>query len=138
MLSTRITTAAVRSGILKQSAAALTGRYLTTLSTHHSIPTWATLDPNELGTVSTHNVQNVVGGHWQTEDEIANKLIIPNPLNRDGLPICTVPDTSAEELGPFIQSMESVSKSGVHNPLKAVDRYLMYGEISRKVRHDMI
>jgi len=92
------------------------------------------LDPNELGTVSTHNVLNVVGGQWQKDGDIAKKLIIPNPLNKDGLPICTVPDTSIDELGPFIQSMEAVSKSGVHNPLKAVERYLMYGEISRKVK----
>jgi len=100
---------------------------------HHNIPTWATLDPNELGTVSTHNVLNVVGGQWQKDGDIANKLIIPNPMNKDGLPICTVPDTRVDELGPFIQSMEAVSKSGVHNPLKSVERYLMYGEISRKV-----
>ena len=130
--------AAARSAVVQSTRStivpALTSRHLTTLSTHHNIPTWATLDPNELGTVSTHNVLNVVGGQWQKDGDIAKKLIIPNPLNKDGLPICTVPDTSIDELGPFIQSMEAVSKSGVHNPLKAVERYLMYGEISRKVK----
>ena len=144
MLSRRLVPSAVRAAAARsavmQSAKstiipALTSRYLTTLSTHHNIPTWATLDPNELGTVSTHNVLNVVGGQWQKDGDIANKLIIPNPMNKDGLPICTVPDTSIDELGPFVQSMEAVSKSGVHNPLKSVERYLMYGEISRKVRY---
>ena len=148
MLSQRLMPSAVRAAAVSQAARsavmqsdkfpiipALTSRYLTALSTHHNIPSWATLDPNELGTVSTHNVLNVVGGQWQKDGDIANKLIIPNPMNKDGLPICTVPDTSVDELGPFIQSMEAVSKSGVHNPLKSVERYLMYGEISRNVRY---
>lgn len=45
-----------------------------------------------------------------------------------------MPDTSVEELAPFVESLRGVPKSGVHNPLKNVERYLMYGEISRKVR----
>ena len=137
MLSTSsrmlITTPTVRA-VVRRTASAISSRYLTTLSTHHSVPTWATLDPNELGTVSTHTVLNAVGGSWQKDGDVAKKLIIPNPLNKGGLPICTVPDTSVEELGPFVWSMEGVGKSGVHNPLKNVERYLMYGEISRKVR----
>ena len=139
LMPSAVRAAAARSAVMQSAKStiipALTSRYLTTLSTHHNIPTWATLDPNELGTVSTHNVLNVVGGQWQKDGDIANKLIIPNPMNKDGLPICTVPDTSIDELGPFVQSMEAVSKSGVHNPLKSVERYLMYGEISRKVRN---
>ena len=55
-------------------------------------------------------------------------------MDEDAPHLFTVPDTSIGELDPFIQSMESVSKSGVHNPLKNVERYLMYGDISRKVR----
>lgn len=98
-----------------------------------SIPSWATLDPNKLGTESLpHHVGNIVGGKWQGMNEIEKKLIIPDPMKKNGFPLCTVADTSVEELGPFIKSMESVSKSGVHNPLKNVERYLMYGDISRK------
>lgn len=98
-----------------------------------SIPSWASLDPSKLGTESLpHHVGNIVGGTWQGRTEIENKLVIPNPMDKDSFPICTVADTSVDELGPFIKSMESVSKSGVHNPLKNVDRYLMYGDISRK------
>lgn len=96
------------------------------------LPVWATLDPNAVGTVETHNVLNIANGSWQKEGEIANRLIIPNPLHKSGLPICTVSDTQVDELGPFIDSMNQVPKSGVHNPLKNVERYLMYGEISRK------
>ena len=55
------------------------------------------------------------------------------------LSVCTIPDTQANELEPFIASLKSVPKSGVHNPLKNNERYLQFGEISRKVRrYDMI
>ena len=65
-------------------------------------------------------------------------MTIPNPLDRDAPPVCYVPDTAVEELGPFVESLRGVPKSGVHNPLKNVERYLMFGEISRKVRVECI
>lgn len=37
------------------------------------------------------------------------------------------------ELQPFLDSMAKVPKSGMHNPLRNVERYLNYGDISRKV-----
>ncbi|CAE7845705.1 ALDH12A1 [Symbiodinium sp. KB8] len=42
------------------------------------------------------------------------------------------PLTSVEELGPYIKSMKSCPKSGLHNPFKNVDRYLLYGDVSAK------
>jgi hypothetical protein len=54
-------------------------------------------------------------------------------MDRDAPAVCLVPDTQVEELKPFIKSLRGVPKSGVHNPLKNVERYLMFGEISRKV-----
>ena len=97
-----------------------------------TLPSWATLDPSTLGTSSTpHSVSNLVAGQWTTSSKT---LTIPNPMDRDAPPVCTVPDTSVEELRPFVESLSGVPKSGVHNPLKNVERYLMFGEISRKVR----
>ena len=98
------------------------------------IPSWATVDPHSLGSgPNPHNVSNIVAGNWQAQDKIKGKIYIPNPMNKDAPHLCTVPDTSIGELDPFVKSMENVSKSGVHNPLKNVERYLMYGDISRKV-----
>ena len=98
-----------------------------------AIPSWATLDPKSLGTTpSLHHVENIVSGYWNGKTK--KKIEIPNPLNKDAPGICTVPDTLVNELEPFVDSMKGVSKSGVHNPLKNVERYLMYGDISRKVR----
>lgn len=36
------------------------------------------------------------------------------------------------ELAPFVTSMSSCPKTGLHNPLKNVPRYLMLGDVSRK------
>ena len=105
---------------------------LRTMTSKQSIPRWATLDPDSLGVDSKpHHVLNIVGGKWS--DDTKNMMEIPNPMNKDSPPVCTIPDTTIDELGPFKESMKAVTKSGVHNPLKNVQRYLMYGEISRRV-----
>ena len=53
---------------------------------------------------------------------------IPDPLN--GEPFLKVPDTT--EYSEFINSLDSCPKSGLHNPLKNVERYLMLGEVCAK------
>ena len=98
-------------------------------------PSWATVDPDKLGDDSTpYFVANIVDGEWQ-QQWTKNKISIPNPIDKNSSPIFTIPDTSKEDLCPFVKSMEGVTKSGLHNPLKNVERYLMYGEVSRKVSH---
>ena len=94
-------------------------------------PSWATADPSTMG-VSTdiHAVSNLVAGKWA---DASSRMTIPDPMDRDAQPIFTIPDTQVEELGPFFESLRKVPKSGVHNPLKNPDRYVKYGEISRKV-----
>lgn len=95
------------------------------------IPKWATLDPEALGVNSNpHHVLNIVGGKW--DGNTKQSMDIPNPMDKDSPALCSIPDTNVDELGPFIESMKAVTKSGVHNPLKNVQRYLMYGEISRR------
>jgi len=118
---------------MRSSLAKLNGNTIRMLSTNLS---WATLDPNSLGEVATpHYVQNIVGGSWQPESSIQSKISVPHPMNKDSFPICHVADTSVDELAPFRESLKKVTKSGLHNPIKNVERYLMYGEISRKVRY---
>lgn len=55
---------------------------------------------------------------------------MPDPLNGD--PFIRSPDTSVEELPEFVESLKKVKKTGLHNPLHNVHRYVMYGEISYK------
>lgn len=95
-----------------------------------TLPSWATADPKAMGGDSVHGVQNLVGGRWTSQT--ANTMEIPHPLNKDAPPIFTIPNTQASELGPFFESLRKVPKSGLHNPLKNPERYVRYGEISRK------
>lgn len=97
-----------------------------------SLSSWATIDPKALGTTAAepYAVSNLVDGQW-TKDTKATMTII-HPLDKDAPPIFTIPDTQADEVQPFLDSLRKVPKSGVHNPLKRPERYLQYGEISRK------
>ena len=95
------------------------------------LPEWATADPRLMGTTEEpYTVSNLVNGNWV---KAKSTITIPHPMDCDAHPIFAIPDTTSEELGPFIESLKSVPKSGVHNPLKNPNRYVEYGEISRKV-----
>ena len=41
-----------------------------------------------------------------------------------------VSEVDSTEIEPYIQSLNNCPKSGLHNPLKNVERYLNYGNIS--------
>jgi len=77
-----------------------------------------------------HAVKNLVDGNWA--QNTAETISIPHPLDAGAPPIFTIPDTQISELGPFFESLRKVKKSGLHNPLKNPERYVQYGEISRK------
>ncbi len=97
-----------------------------------SVPSWATADPRAMGVDTTpHAVKNLVDGNWA--QNTAETISIPHPLDAGAPPIFTIPDTQISELGPFFESLRKVKKSGLHNPLKNPERYVQYGEISRKV-----
>ena len=97
-----------------------------------AVSAWATVDPAQLGeTMEPYAVSNIVNGHWCGA---AKRMNIIHPMDKNKHDIFSIPDTQVNELEPFIQSLRSVPKSGVHNPLKNNDRYVQYGEISRKVR----
>ena len=61
---------------------------------------------------------------------------MPDPLN--GEPFTLVPDTQGDaELKPFSDSLRAVPKSGLHNPLKHPERYVLYGAVCAKVAEEM-
>jgi 1-pyrroline-5-carboxylate dehydrogenase len=101
-----------------------------------SIPSWATYDPYNAGDVAEpYAVRNLVGGHWTTTK---STMEIIHPLDKDKHPIFTICDTQQDEVGPFIDSLRKCTKSGMHNPLKNPDRYLKFGDISRKAGHALM
>jgi 1-pyrroline-5-carboxylate dehydrogenase len=73
-------------------------------------------------------VKNYVQGSWTAT---RRTLSIPNPLT--GRPLYQVCDTSFEELTPYINEMRGVPHYGLHNPFHQKERYLLYGQISKRL-----
>jgi 1-pyrroline-5-carboxylate dehydrogenase len=88
---------------------------------------FATVSPAKLSGSTPAKCFNHVQGEWVST---AEEEIIPDPLT--GEPFISLPATSREELAPFIASLRSCPKSGLHNPLKNQERYLLYGDVSAK------
>lgn len=58
-------------------------------------------------------------------------MIILDPLNGD--PFIRVPNQlTEEELTEFQISVNKCPKSGLHNPLKNPERYLLYGDVCHR------
>ena len=80
----------------------------------------------------TKILQNLVKGKWckaKKYSEIINVV--------DGKINYKVPDTSISEISPFIKSIQSVSKSGLHNPFKNPERYQMLGDVCFRTAHSL-
>lgn len=88
---------------------------------------FATLDPNNLTAANPGEFYNLVGGQWRSTH--ASETVI-DPLNGDAF--LKGPNTSSQELRPFIDSLQQCTKSGLHNPLKNPERYLQYGSVSAR------
>lgn len=73
-----------------------------------------------------------MNGEWH---RTAADKTIPDPLN--GEPFISYPDIKPEETQPFIDSLRAVPKTGLHNPLKNPERYLLYGAISARMAEEM-
>ncbi|BBN13896.1 hypothetical protein MPTK1_6g07270 [Marchantia polymorpha subsp. ruderalis] len=89
---------------------------------------FASVHPNEISGQHPADVKNLVGGKWSGSSKFDTLV---DPLN--GQNFIKVPNTSQSEVQPFIASLQSCPKSGLHNPLKNLERYLLYGDVSAKV-----
>lgn len=87
---------------------------------------FATVDPKNLS-VNSQGF-NLVNGEWKTTEK---KKIIVDPMT--GEQMLSQPDTQLTEADAFIESLRQCPKSGLHNPFKNKERYLMLGEVCRKV-----
>jgi len=92
--------------------------------------TFATCDPNTMSGTRPAYVSSLVGGKW-VGGNTAELFEIPDPL-QDGHSFIKIGLVTEEGLEPFIQSLRECPKSGLHNPLKNVERYLLYGQLSAK------
>jgi len=95
-------------------------------------PTWATVNPETLSGANPAKLQNLCAGQWVDTKEYID---IPDPLN--GEAFIQMPNTKGNEMEPFVASAAAVGKTGLHNPLKNTERYVMYGEIFHQVGHEL-
>jgi len=88
---------------------------------------WATIDPTNLlpRGGAPHTQHNLLGGQWVPA---ARYETVIDPLV--GGPMLRVPATSPAEADAFGKSMQQCGKSGLHNPFRAPERYLMLGKVS--------
>ncbi|KAL5544405.1 hypothetical protein UlMin_008189 [Ulmus minor] len=94
-----------------------------------SIP-FATLEAEEISGSQPAEVHNLVQGKWAKS---TNWNTIVDPLN--GEPFIKVAEIDETGIQPFVESLSSCPKHGLHNPFKKPERYLLYGEISAKAAH---
>ena len=80
----------------------------------------------------TKILKNLVNGKWYKTKKYAE---IYNVLN--GRLNYKVPETSINEISPFIKSIQSVPKSGRHNSFKNPERYKMLGDICFRTAHTL-
>nr|QCI61343.1 Aldehyde dehydrogenase [Crocus sativus] len=93
----------------------------------HSL-SFATVDAEEVSGSSPAEVKNLVQGNWKAS-ECWNTIV--DPLNGD--PFIRVAEVEEADIKPFVESLSNCPKYGLHNPLRAQERYLMFGDISAKV-----
>eukprot|EP00123_Amoebidium_parasiticum_P012803 comp21588_c0_seq1/m.30186 comp21588_c0_seq1/g.30186 ORF comp21588_c0_seq1/g.30186 comp21588_c0_seq1/m.30186 type:complete len:534 (-) comp21588_c0_seq1:700-2301(-) len=93
---------------------------------------WATVDPYTISGKNPAQLYNLVNGEWCLTKE---STTIVDPMNGEGFII--MPETRVDELEPFVKSLNSCPKSGLHNAFKNPDRYVMYGAISAKMAAEL-
>lgn len=89
-----------------------------------SLPVFATLDPFDGMTPDAPGVlRNLLDGQWVDGGGFRDD--IPDPLN--GGEFLRVPDTT--DIGPFVERLRGCPKTGLHNPWKNPQRYVMLGQV---------
>ncbi len=88
------------------------------------MPEFATVDPwNEMSGAVPGRVQNLLAGRWLDGDATRDDIV--DPLN--GELFLHVPDT--RDVDGFIDGLRGCPKTGLHNPLKNPERYVMLGQV---------
>ncbi|MDH3433445.1 MAG: aldehyde dehydrogenase family protein, partial [Gammaproteobacteria bacterium] len=90
------------------------------------VASFATVDPFAgMTSRSPARLQNLVGGEWLSDSKT---LHVVDPLN--GERFIEMPDT--QDIAPFVAGLQSCPKTGLHNPLKNVERYVALGAVCAK------
>lgn len=77
-------------------------------------------------------LKNLVDGKWLETKKYTEILNVLNgKINHK------VSETSINEISPFIDSIQTVPKSGLHNPFKNPERYQMLGDVCFRTAHSL-
>ncbi|KAI4326650.1 hypothetical protein MLD38_031940 [Melastoma candidum] len=95
----------------------------------HSLP-FTTVEVEEISGTRPAEVLNFVQGEWKKS---SSWNTIVDPLT--GEPFIKVAEVDERGLQPFVDSLCKCPKHGLHNPFKAPERYLLYGDISAKAAY---
>ncbi|CAA6666206.1 unnamed protein product [Spirodela intermedia] len=93
-------------------------------------PSFATVSVEHISGSQPAEVLNLVQGEWKTSSWW-NWIV--DPLN--GEHFIKVADVQETEIKPFVESLSKCPKYGLHNPLRAPERYIIFGDISAKAAH---
>ncbi|CAA7402981.1 unnamed protein product [Spirodela intermedia] len=93
-------------------------------------PPFATVSVEHISGSQPAEVLNLVQGEWKTSSWW-NWIV--DPLN--GEHFIKVADVQETEIKPFVESLSKCPKYGLHNPLRAPERYIIFGDISAKAAH---
>ncbi|MBI2046057.1 MAG: aldehyde dehydrogenase family protein [Parcubacteria group bacterium] len=89
---------------------------------------WMGIHPWDCNNISYKPcLENFVDGIWR---EVANTRYVDNPL--DGTPMFRMPDTSLDEIAPFVSFLKTCPEGGLHNPFRNTERYREYGAVFGK------
>eukprot|EP01134_Creolimax_fragrantissima_P001207 CFRG1207T1 len=118
----------IQAKAVRPGSGLLVKNFSSTSALRNRVPSWATVDPWNMGKGGPAKAQSLLAGKWV---EAKSSRIIIDPLN--GSPMYTIPDTSSEELEPWIKSGKACPRSGLHNPHRNVERYNLYGDVNLKL-----
>jgi 1-pyrroline-5-carboxylate dehydrogenase len=90
------------------------------------------VNPETLSGANPVRLQNLCAGKWLDTKEVTD---VVDPMN--GEPFIKMPNTQGTEVDAFVASAESCPKTGLHNPLKNPERYVMYGRIFHEAGHEL-
>ena len=109
------------------------------------VPAWANPTANpwrmSAATGGAARCANLIGGTWRTieDDEDDDCAFVVDPMNaKERKTFVVAPSTrSARALDAVTRSAAACPKSGLHNPFKAPERYVMYGDVTMRLAEEM-
>ena len=93
-----------------------------------TVSSFSRLNPSELSGKNPYHQEHLVNGCWTRGTSFKG---IPDPLN--GEEFLLVPLEKFENMSPLIEKIRQIPRHGLHNPIKNVERYRIYGEVSRRL-----